>query len=81
MRAILLATNAADAAGVQALPAALRPVIDRPLLQHAVEQLSHAGISQIEVVIGFAPEAVQALLGDGRRWGCDIRYHLAQCDD
>ena len=81
MRAILLATNAADAAGVQALPAALRPVIDRPLLQHAVEQLSHAGISQIEVVIGFAPEAVHALLGDGRRWGCDIRYHLAQCDD
>jgi len=81
MKAILLATNTADVAGGQALPAALRPVLDRPLLQHAVEQLSHAGISQIEVVIGFAPEAVQALLGDGRRWGCDIRYHLAQCDD
>jgi len=81
MKAILLATNAADAIGGPFEPAALRTLIDRPLLQHAVEQLSHAGISQIEVVTGIAPEAVQGLLGDGRRWGCGIRYHLAQRDD
>jgi len=81
MRAVLLACNPPSDAGSGDHPAALRPVLDRPALQHAVELVVRHGIRRIEVVTGAAPEAVSALLGDGRRWGCAIHYHLSRHDD
>ncbi|MBS1799363.1 MAG: NDP-sugar synthase [Acidobacteria bacterium] len=55
----------------------LLPLGDRPLLQHIVESLVAQGIVTIELIVCHAPEAVEALLGNGDRWGCKFRYHLA----
>jgi NDP-sugar pyrophosphorylase family protein len=54
----------------------LLPLGDRPMLQHIVESLVSQGITSIELIVGHAPEQVEALLGNGDRWGCSFRYHL-----
>lgn len=58
-------------------PSSLLPLGDRPVLQHIVELLVAQKITAIEVISGHAPERVEALLGNGERWGCSFRYHLA----
>jgi NDP-sugar pyrophosphorylase family protein len=55
---------------------ALLPVCDRPMLQHIVESLVGHGVTSIELIVGHVPEQVEALLGNGDRWGCRFRYHL-----
>jgi NDP-sugar pyrophosphorylase family protein len=60
---------------------ALLPLGDRPILQHVVEGLVAQGVTSIELIVGHAPEKVEALLGNGDRWGCRFRYHLATQPD
>jgi NDP-sugar pyrophosphorylase family protein len=55
----------------------LLPLGDRPALQHIIESLVAQGIASIELIVGHAPEQVEALLGNGDRWGCKFRYHVA----
>jgi NDP-sugar pyrophosphorylase family protein len=57
-------------------PVSLLPLGDRPMLQHIVESLVAQGITTIELIVGHAPEQVEAQLGSGDRWGCSFRYHL-----
>lgn len=54
----------------------LLPLGDRPALQHIVESLVTQGITSIELIVDHGPERVEALLGNGDRWGCTFRYHL-----
>ena len=63
------------------LPAALLPLVDRPFIQHVVEHLVDCGITEIHVVLSHLPEKVEALLGDGQRWGIRIRYSLAPSEE
>ncbi len=56
--------------------AALLPVGDRPMLQHIVESLVAQKIMNIELIVDHAPESIEALLGNGDRWGGKFRYHL-----
>lgn len=63
------------------VPSALLPLGDRPVLQHIIEWLAAQRITTIELVIGHAPERVEALLGNGDRWGCSFHYHLAARED
>ncbi len=53
----------------------LMPVYDKPMIYYPLSTLMSAGIRQILVIT--TPEdqaAFQKLLGDGQRWGIDIRY-------
>src|ERR1700679_2445933 len=59
----------------------LLPLGDRPALQHIVESLVTQGITSIELIVDHGPERVEALLGNGDRWGCSFRYHLAAQPD
>ena len=56
---------------------ALLPLGDRPMLQHVIESFVAQGVTSIELIVGHAPEKVEGLLGNGDRWGCKFRYHLA----
>jgi len=56
---------------------ALLPLVDRPALQHVVESLVAQDILRIEFIVGHAPQRVEALFGNGDRWGSRFRYHLA----
>jgi len=59
----------------------LFPLGDRPILQHIIEALVTQGITSIEFILWHAPERIEALLGNGDRWGCSFRYHLATQHD
>ncbi len=53
----------------------LMPVYDKPMIYYPLSTLMSAGIRQILVIT--TPEdqaAFQKLLGDGQRWGIDLRY-------
>jgi hypothetical protein len=75
MRYILLAHTARHG-DLTLLPGgsarALLPVLDKPLLVHALEDLVEAGVSRITVTAGADAQTVTAVLGDGRRWGVEI---------
>lgn len=62
----------------QRIPTPLFPLVDKPFLQHIVEFVVDQGGSEFDVVLSHLPEKIENLLGDGTRWGCKIRYHLAQ---
>ena len=62
----------------QRWPAARLPLVDRPFIQHLLERLVRSGFRDFEVILSQRPETVEALLADGTRWGCRIRYHLVR---
>ncbi len=83
MRAILIATSPGRLSTgdhPDDLPA-LRPLIDRPFLQHLVEYLAAAGITSFDVVMCQTPENIRRLLEDGSRWGVAISYHTVKHPD
>lgn len=57
--------------------AALLPMADTPLLVHAIEAVAAAGIRSASIVAGPFADAVEALVGDGARWGVQAAVVLA----
>ena len=60
------------------LPAALLPVGDCSAAEHLVEALAQLGVQRIELVVCDRPEGLRERLGNGERWGVEIRWHLAR---
>ena len=50
-------------------------VVDRPFIQHVVEQLITGGVTRIEFCLPAPLGPVAAHLGDGTRWGIEIVHH------
>ena len=59
-------------------PTPLLPLVDRPFIQHVVEFLVEGGITRFEFVLSHLPEKIEGFLGDGSRWGCTFKFHLAR---
>ena len=59
-------------------PLALFPLVDRPFIQHIVEFLVQQNIRQLDLVLSHQPQAIERFLGDGTRWGAQIRFHLVK---
>ena len=80
MRALLITTNelVEPTPWGDAYPSAMMPLIDRPFIQHVVEYLVNQGFTKFDVVLCQYPEKIQALLGDGARWGVKFQYHLVK---
>ena len=74
-RGILITTShGCEPAAAGLLGDRLLPLVDRPWTLRAAETLVALGCRQIDVVLGENAPAVRALLGDGERFGCAIRY-------
>ena len=58
------------------IPAEMFPLVNRPFLQHVIEQFVERGVREFDVVLCHRPEIIEDFFGDGTRWGCTIRYHL-----
>ena len=56
----------------------LLPLMDRPFVQHVLEQLVLQGFKSFDIVLCNYPESYKSLLGDGSRWGVTCRYHLVK---
>ncbi len=51
---------------------------DRPFIQHVIEYLAQIGRTAVDIVVCRDADKIESLIGDGRRWGIKIRYHLAK---
>jgi NDP-sugar pyrophosphorylase family protein len=56
-------------------PRRFPPLVDRPFLQHVVESVITAGVTELDVISGRGAGVVRHALGDGNRWGCQLRHH------
>lgn len=80
MRAVLNATgfNPVLAPFVHHQPSPLFRIVDKPMLVHIIEQLQVLGVRHFEIVLNHLPQMIEEQLGEGRRWGVDITYHLVR---
>ena len=56
------------------LPKALVEVCKKPLLEHSIEKLTAAGITEICIVVGHLAKKIEASIGDGSRLGANVSY-------
>lgn len=56
------------------VPKPMLLVGDRPLIEITVQQLRAAGIKRVNVAVHHKAERITEHLGDGQRYGVDIRY-------
>jgi len=56
------------------MPKPLLPVGGRPLIAWHLERLAAAGFRQVVINHAHLGEQIEAALGDGSRWGLEIRY-------
>jgi NDP-sugar pyrophosphorylase family protein len=58
----------------ETIPKALIEVAGRPFAEHQMELLRSHGLREVVWLVGYRGEQIQALLGDGRRWGMRCTY-------
>lgn len=58
----------------QELPKPMLPVRGKPVLQHIIEGLRDAGLTDFLVVVGWHAEVVSKFFGDGSKLGVRIEY-------
>ncbi len=58
------------------LPKPLMPVGDMPVLELLLRQLAYYEFSEIVLAVGYRAEYIQAFIGDGKKYGLDVRYSL-----
>ncbi|MEO8659368.1 MAG: NDP-sugar synthase [Bryobacteraceae bacterium] len=80
MRAIVLAYAPVTDASERNHAAAMLPLLDRPMVQHVVEQLVRQGVRKIDFILSAEPHQIEEHLGDGSAWGARFRYHLTPGD-
>jgi dTDP-glucose pyrophosphorylase len=82
-RAVLLAagrgTRMRDL--TEALPKPMLQVRGKPVLQHIVEGLREAGLTDFLIVVGWRAEVVKEFFGDGSKLGVRIEYTTQTVQD
>lgn len=58
------------------LPKNIVPLCGAPFLHYPIEQLKKANIRDIVFSVGYKPEAIRRVYGDGRKLGVKIHYAL-----
>ena len=47
---------------------------DMSIIEIILYQLAHYGFGRVTMLLGYKPEMVKAVVGDGSKWGIDINY-------
>ena len=55
-------------------PKPVLPIDGRPVLGTLLRELADAGIDRVAVVTGHLAEQVEQLVGEGSRWGLEVRF-------
>ena len=63
------------------LPKPMLPVRGKPILQHIIEGLRAAGVTDIFVVVGWRADVVQKFFGNGEQFGIHITYRTQLVQD
>lgn len=56
------------------LPKALVKIGDRPIIEYLLLRMKKNGIKQINLAVNHKAEMIENVLGDGERFGLDIKY-------
>ncbi len=56
----------------QRAPAPMLPVLNKPLLEHLLEQCADDGLTRVQIALVEHPRPVRQFVGNGERWGLDI---------
>ncbi|HKV86035.1 MAG TPA: sugar phosphate nucleotidyltransferase, partial [Ktedonobacterales bacterium] len=59
----------------------LLPLANKPVLFYAIEALIEAGVGEIGIVVGDTHEEIRAAVGDGSRWGAEVRIAYIQQEE
>ncbi len=60
------------------LPKPMVPLGGKPILEHQVEWLKQAGVTDVVFLVGYLWQTVRAHFQDGRRFGIDARYSVEE---
>jgi UDP-N-acetylglucosamine diphosphorylase / glucose-1-phosphate thymidylyltransferase / UDP-N-acetylgalactosamine diphosphorylase / glucosamine-1-phosphate N-acetyltransferase / galactosamine-1-phosphate N-acetyltransferase len=63
------------------LPKPMLEVRGKPVLQHIVEGLRDAGVTDFLIIVGYRAEAVQNFFGDGSHYKIGIQYETQTVQD
>ena len=58
------------------LPKPLVPLGDASVLEMVLKQLRHFGFSKVVLAVGYKAEIIMAVIGDGKRFGLEVTYHV-----
>ncbi|HMJ07224.1 MAG TPA: sugar phosphate nucleotidyltransferase [Chthoniobacterales bacterium] len=56
------------------IPKPMLPVQGKPILQHIIEGLRAAGVTDFLVIVGWQAEVVREFFANGAAWGVQIKY-------
>jgi len=60
----------------ETIPKALIEVAGRPFVCHQLDYLRHQGITKVVMCTGYLGEQIEAIVGDGREFGLDVKYSV-----
>lgn len=75
-KAVILAAGMGTRLGdlTRELPKVMVPIAGRPMLEHHIEWLRDAGVSEFFLNLHYLPEAITDYFGDGSKWDVRIEY-------
>lgn len=80
MKAVVLAAGVGERFRplTEIRPKSMLPVANKPLLEHVVDSLVEAGITDLVFVVGHKRERIQNHFQNGHGWGADITYAVQE---
>ncbi len=57
------------------IPKPLMPIGEHTIVEILLRQLAHAGVTDVVLCVGHQAALIEAVLGDGKRYGLNIGYH------
>jgi NDP-sugar pyrophosphorylase family protein len=58
----------------ETVPKALLPVAGEPFIAHQLRLIAREGVTRVVLCVGYLGAAIEAFVGDGRRFGLDVAY-------
>jgi UDP-N-acetylglucosamine diphosphorylase/glucosamine-1-phosphate N-acetyltransferase len=55
-------------------PKVMLPIANRPILEHLVNEVKAAGVTEFIFIVGYGDEQVRSYFGKGEKWGIKIAY-------
>ena len=59
-------------------PKPMAPLMDRPVLSYSMELLKRHGVREAAATLMYLPECITSWLGDGARFGMNVRYYIEE---
>lgn len=60
------------------IPKPMMPIMDKPVMEYAVELLKRNGITEIGVTLQYLPDEITGYFGDGKDFGVNMRYFIEE---